>query len=262
MPQTDPPGFLSVQRQFAAHIRNPELNPPPADVEPRRMRIYVDLFHRNIRSFLDNGFPVASAVLGADRWRDLARAFFHRHGSETPYFLDIGQEFMTFIAESSSPAGTTEAEAKQNLPDWLLELCHYEWVERSLRSATPDLPTDGIDRHGDLLALPVVVSPLNRPLCYTYPVHEIGPERIPDGPAEGGVWLIGCRRRDDKVAFIRSNALTHRLLEMLAPEVTGEEALASLAAENLQIDGARLRQEGAGTLERLRDADVLLGVRV
>ena len=261
MPRTDQPRFVDVQRAFAAHIRNPELNPPPADVEPRRMRVYVDLFHRNIQTFLTNGFPTAKAVLGTARWNDLVRGFIHRHGSETPYFLDIGQEFMTFLAHAAQqPAGADVARAL-DLPDWFLELCHYEWVKRSLRTAVPDIPAEGIDPDGDLLARPVVVSPLIRPLCYGYRVHEIVGERAAQEPAAGPAWLIACRRRDDTVTVIKSNALTHRLVDILAPEITGNEALATLSAENPGIDKGRLHREGAPTLERLRDAEVLLGVR-
>ena len=252
MPQADTPGFLEVQRVFAAHIRNPQRNPPPRDVEPRRMRTYVRLFHRNIASFLDNGFPVAKSVLGADRWRGLVQGFFDRHASETPYFLDIGQEFMAFLDEDTS----------LDVPDWLVELCHFEWVKRSLRNAGPEIPGSGIDRNGDLLSGQVVVSPLARPLCYRYRVHEIGPERIPEGAPGAPTWLIACRRRNDRVHFVASNALTHRLLEVVAAGGSGNEALASLAAEFPRVDPGRLQREGAETLGRLRDAEVLLGVRV
>ena len=251
MPRADPPGFLQVQRAFASHIRNPDLHPPPGDVDPRRMQVYVRLFHRNIASFLANGFPTASATLGAERWQVLVQGFTHRHASESPYFLDIGQEFMTFL----------DNDPQLDVPDWLLELCHYEWVQRSLQNAAEEIPQVGVDQKGDLLTGRVVVSPLARPLCYRYRVHEIDTERMPEDAPGEPAWLIACRRRDDTVHFVKSNALTHRLVEVLAPEISGNEALASLAAEFPRIDGERLLREGAETLERLRDADVLLGIR-
>lgn len=40
----DLPLFKKTQYEFAAHIRDPQLNPKPADVEARRMNIYTDLF--------------------------------------------------------------------------------------------------------------------------------------------------------------------------------------------------------------------------
>ena len=251
MPQPDPPGFLEVQRQFAAHIRNPQLNPPPGDVEPRRMQVYVGLFHRNIASFLANGFPTAKSVLASERWEKLVQGFIHRHASETPYFMDISQEFMAFL----------DTDPSLDVPGWLLELCHFEWVRKSLRSAAQELPEAGIDAPGDLLEGRVVVSPLARPLCYRYPVHEIEAETIPDAEPANSTWLIACRRRDDSVHVVRSNALTHRLVEVLEPGISGNEALAALASEFPGIDRERLRREGSETLARLRDAEVLLGIR-
>ncbi len=269
------PGFIEVQRAFAAHIRNPELNPPPADVAPHRMRVYVGLIHRNIGRFLANGFPVAKSVLGEAQWRDLVQGFIHRHASETPYFMDIGQEFMAFL----------DSDPSLDVPDWLLELCHYEWVGRALGHSGREIPTSGIDPRGDLMTGQIVPSPLVRPLCYRYRVNDIGPERIPQGPPQEPAWLIVCRRLDDSVHMVRSNALTHRLLQILRSEeygsdipvsartteaalsdtprpMTGNDALAALSAEFPHIDGQRLRREGARTLRRLRTAEVLLGVRL
>ena len=34
---TNLPGFVDVQLEFAAHIRNPDLHPAPGDIEPRRI---------------------------------------------------------------------------------------------------------------------------------------------------------------------------------------------------------------------------------
>ncbi len=269
------PGFIETQRVFADHLRNPESNPPPQDVAPRRMAIYVRLFHRNLESFLANGFPVAKSVLDRTQWHGLVQGFIHRHASETPYFMDIVQEFMAFLA----------ADPVLDKPDWLLELCHFEWVKRSLKHSGEELPETEIDPHGDLLANPIVPSPLMRPLYYRYRVNEIGPNRIPRQPPEKPVWLIACRRRDDSVRVLGSNALTHRLLRILRPETFGEDAaqstdqaaasaidghrqttggqaLAVLAAEFPRIDKQRLHREGAQILERLRKADVLLGVRI
>ena len=252
MTQADPPGFLRVQREFAAHIRNPERNPPPEDVEPSRMQVYVGLFHRNVASFLANGFPTARSTLGAERWRDLEQGFMERHASETPYFADIGQEFMTFL----------DNDASVDVPGWLLELCHYEWVRRALGTAGQEIPEADIDPRGNLHTGWVVVSPLARPLCYRYRVHEIETGRVPEDAPRARTWLIGCRRRNDSVHFVKSNALTHRLLEILEPGVSGNEALASLSAEFPGIDAGKLRREGGEALERLRAAEVLLGIRV
>ena len=83
------PGFRDVQLAFAANIRNPEASAAPPGIEPRRMKIYQDLFYNNIENFLATSFPVAKQVLGHERWHALAREFLHTHPSESPYFLEI-----------------------------------------------------------------------------------------------------------------------------------------------------------------------------
>ena len=41
--------FIDIQNEFMAHIRKPNTNPCPADVEDRRMAIYRELFFNNIK---------------------------------------------------------------------------------------------------------------------------------------------------------------------------------------------------------------------
>ena len=91
------PEFRSVQLDFAGHIRDPENNPVPVGIEPRRMKIYAELFYNNIKSFLDSAFPIAKQIVGEAGWHNLAREFLHLHGSESPYFLQISEEFLTFL---------------------------------------------------------------------------------------------------------------------------------------------------------------------
>jgi len=243
------PGFREVQLEFAAHIRDPDAHPRPADVDPRRMQIYVDLFYNNIEGFLANGFPVAKRILTERRqWRSLVREFVARHGSSSPYFLDVSQEFLTFLSEYATDA----------LPPYLLELCHYEWVELALSVSELELPVD-VNPEGDLLGGRVVVSPLIWMLSYRYPVHLIGPSHEPDGEPGEPTLLVVNRRRDDSVGFLVVNPVTWRLLELLRDGGTGGEALERLAAELDQTDPEVIRRRGIETLRGLREAQILLG---
>jgi len=243
------PDFRATQLSFAAHIRNPELNPAPADIEPRRMKIYLDLFYNNIESFLSGGFPIAKKILGPDRWHGLVREFVHRHPSESPYFLEISQEFLTFLNEREG----------EDLPAFLLELCHYEWVELAIGVSDTELP-EVTDPSGDLLDNPVVVSPLIWCLSYRWPVHEIGPDNKPAIPPADPTELIVYRRRDDQVKFMVVNPVTLRLVELLQGGMTGRAALEALAAELAGVDSKIVYERGVATLERLRDSQVILGV--
>ncbi len=249
------PDFRAAQLEFAAHIRDPDSHPRPADVEARRMRIYVELFYNNIERFLASGFPVAKKVLGAERWHRLVRAFVHRHPSDTPYFLEIGQEFLTFLSERM-----TEAPGEP-LPDFLLELCHYEWVELALSVSELEIPVEGYDAFGDLLENSVVVSPLIWCLGYRWPVHQIGPDHVPTEPPPEGTHLIVYRRRNDQVSFMVVNPATLKLVERLKSGLTGREALEDLHREAPELDSKVVYEQGLATLERLRDAEILLGAR-
>lgn len=248
------PTFRAVQLEFSAYIRNPEVNPPPADIEPRRMQVYADLFYNNIKSFLDGAFPVSRRLLGEQRWRELAREFVHQHGSESPYFLQISEEFLTFLHTRSL----------EGLPKFLLELCHYEWVELALDVAQAE-PVTPYDAQGQLLGK-VVLNPLVRPLVYHFPVHTIGPEHQPDQAPTDPTYLLVYRNVDLQVRFMESNPMTHRVLALLESGETGQNALLKLAQElsdsGLDIPRDRLQTQGLQMLERLRDKGIVLGEQV
>jgi hypothetical protein len=249
VPGNNLPEFVARQLAFAAHIRNPELYPVPAGIDARRMRVYVELFFNNIEALLAGALPVTKALLGPEDWPALVRRFIHEHGSQSPYFLEVAAEFLRFLSESKVPCG----------PAFLLELCHYEWVELSLTTAeAPTLPA-GLDPAADLLTGRVVRSPLAWLLSYAYPVHRIGPDFQPVEPDPEPTQLVVYRRADDSVHFMQVNALTQRLLLLLDGTRSGREALDQLRLEVPGIDQAQIERGGQETLEQLRAAEIILG---
>lgn len=242
---------MARQLDFAAHIRNPGEHSRPADVEPRRMQIYLDLFYNNIEAFLAGAFPVCKRTLGDERWHSLVRAFVHRHPSESPYFLEISQEFLTFLGDTNA----------QELPAFLLELCHYEWVELALAVAEDDYPNEGIDPQGNLLTGVPLVSPLIWKLAYAYPVHQIGPDFQPQSPSSEPTLLVVYRRRDDTIGFMSVTPLTMALLDELDGVRSGREALQRVAAQVPDLDSDLVHKEGLATLEQLRNAQIVMGTR-
>lgn len=245
------PEFRETQLAFAAHIRDPQAQPVPQGVDARRMQVYVDLFFNSIEGLLAGCFPVTRRLLQETSWRGLVREFIHHHPSQSPYFLEVSQEFLSFV-QDGAPA---------DLPDFLLELLHYEWVELALGVSDIEFPVDDVDPGGDLLDGEVVVSPLMRCLAYRYPVHEIGPHNQPSAPPERPTELIVYRRRDDSVHFMRVNTLTLRLIALLAEATSGRQALETLSREAVGLDPALTFKEGIATLERLREAQILVGSR-
>ena len=245
------PEFRSVQLDFAGHIRNPETNPIPAGIEPRRMKIYAELFYNNIKSFLDSAFPIARQIVGEVGWHRLAREFLHLHGSESPYFLQISEEFLTFLY----------ARGLDGLPPFLLELCHYEWVELSLDVAVEDAQSDSFDAQGALSGM-LVCSPLVRALAYSYPVHKIGIDHQPAVEPELPTYLIVYRNTQLEVRFVESNPVTHRLLELLADypvEVALSQIRQELAAAGRDVSSEEMERQGIQTLTHLRSLGIILG---
>ncbi len=244
------PAFRSVQLDFAAHIRNPEVHPRPADVEPRRMAIYVRLFFNNIKTFVDSAFPITRKIVGEEAWTALVREFVHKHASQSPYFLQVSEEFMTFLSERGL----------DGLPPFLLELCHYEWVELSLDMAVEEFAATGQEGASDPLGA-YRVSPLMRALVYDYPVHQIGVDFQPTEPPGSPTFLIVYRNADLEVRFMESNPVTHRLVELLKDQA-GAAALAQihseLAAGGRDVSLQQVEKQGIQTLTHLSSLGIIM----
>ena len=180
-PKTDGPERLArLQRDFAAHIRDPDGHAAPVDVEDRRMAIYRRLFFNNVSSLLASNFPVLRSLCDDNRWAALVREFYAEHRCQTPLFPELAGEFLRYLQDVR---GTRPAD-----PPFLLELAHYEWVELALSLDERELDDVPADPAGDLLQGCPVLSPLARALTYRYPVHRIRFDlttgKREEGPAE------------------------------------------------------------------------------
>ncbi len=241
--------FQNIQLTLTKYLRNPDLNKPPEDVESRRVGIYRDLVYNNIEGFIASGFPVLREILTDSHWHAMIRDFVDRHESQSPYFLEISQEFLSYLQ--------TERKPQNDDPLFVLELAHYEWVELALDVA-PIVLAPEVDPTSDVLTSKIVVSPLVWSLSYRFPVHLIGPDYQPREPLDEPTFLLVFRNRQDSVEFIHSNSVTVRLLKILQEgTLTGREALLELAREMQHADSEALVVMGAVLLQDLRDQDVL-----
>jgi hypothetical protein len=254
-PKAEPPKFIRTQYEFAAHIRDPQRQARPADVDDRRMAVYRELFYSNLEGFLADNFPVVKRVLPARQWHAMARDFLARHRCRTPYFPEIGQEFLSYLQE--------ERDAAAGDPPFLLELAHYEWVELALAFSDADRDAPAADPNGDVFTGVPVISPLAWNLSYHYPVHRIGPEFQPRQPGAEPTHLIVYRNRLDRVQFLEINGVTQRLLQLLKehPAWTGGDAVARIAEELQHPRPEAVTAAGRQLLGDLRGRDILLGTR-
>lgn len=246
--------FQRLQREFAAHLRDPRNHPPPPGIESRRMKIYRDLFYNNIEGFLANAFPVLRKITPDRRWHAMVRDFYSRHESHQPLFHRIAEEFLAYLEQGR---GTVRGD-----PPFLMELAHYEWVELALAVATTELDSVPADRKGALLHSIPVVSPLAWALDCRFPVHRIGPEFQPKRPAAHATHLLVWRDRQDQVNFLETNPVTARLMQLLAAgRWTGRQMFERIARELRHPQPDAVVQEGAKLLQMLHERDVVLGTR-
>jgi len=246
------PDFIRQQYAFAAHIRDPQKNAPPAGIEDRRLAIYRELFFNNVEGFLSSSFPVLRQLLDEQSWLALARDFFARHHCHSPLFLEIPREFLTYLDE--------ERGERASDPPFMRELAHYEWVELALSIAENEDLT-AADADGDLLVGQPVLSTLAWPLVYHYPVHRIGPDFQPQQPQEQSVYLLVYRDCADEVGFIELNPVSARLFALLQehPDRSGLSLLQQIAGELQHPQPDVVVQGGRNILEEWQRLGVVRG---
>lgn len=251
----DLPLFKQAQYEFAAHIRNPEQNPKPADVEPRRMAIYNELFFNNVEDFIANTYPVLKEITPENDWHEMMRDYFSNHLSHTPLFPEMPREFLKFLETERNNV---------NDPGFIKELAHYEWIELALMTSDLDeeINWDKIDADGDLLHNQPVLSPLAWPLTYHYPVQHISADFLPDAPSDQPVYLLVYRDEKDKVHFMELNPVTARLVQLITEEndLTTKQMLEIIAEEMQHPDPNVVIEGGYQIIQDLKNRNVILGV--
>jgi hypothetical protein len=226
-----------LQLSFTGYLRDPRKTPlaPPhaAPMEERRLVIYRDLVFNNVASFIAGAFPIIKQILPEDRWQQLVRDFLIEHRAQTPYFLEISQEFLRYLEDRGQ---------RPDDPPFLQELAHYEWIELALDVADVELPP--VRNPAQPLAddQPLWVSPLAWSLAYAFPVHRIGPGFQPQQPDAVPTLLLAYRNRNYQIGFMELNLQGYRLFQQLelSPGL-------SLAEHVQQLRVVELRDENAIT---------------
>jgi hypothetical protein len=250
-----PERLASLQFGFAAHIRDPDSQPAPPDVEDRRMQIYRELFFNNIKQFLSSNFPVIRKLYADGAWNQLTRDFYSEHRCQTPLFPELAKEFLRYVQDQRGE--------HPDDPPFLLELAHYEWVELALSLDEHELDEVDAERPGDLLDGIPVLSPLAWPLSYRYPVHLIRPEYRPDSAPEQATHLLVWRNSIDEIKFMKLNDVSRLLLDYMQRDdgLSGRQILQEIAKTLGHPVPARVVESGARLLLDLQDKDIVPGSR-
>jgi hypothetical protein len=248
------PELAALQQELTAHIRNPAEVQAPTGIESRRIKIYNDLVYNNIEGFIAGGFPITRSLYRDEDWHRLVRAFISQHLCESPYFLEISQEFIAFVMQEYQPGPVD--------PPFLLELVHYEWVELALDVAEDEFPALDASMASDSLHNVPQISPLAWSLAYQFPVHKIGPGFEPDVPPPVASYLVVYRNREDEVRFLEINAATARLLELIrdnTERAPGISLLQQLAKEMNTDSITPVVDFGNTMLRQFLELDILAG---
>ena len=253
----DAQGFKEKQYAFAAHIRDPENVPAPEGIEGRRMGIYRQLFFNNLYSLLGTFFPVLRKIHSDKQWSRFVRGFMQKHQAQTPYFLQLPEEFLGYLQQ--------EFEAGDDDFPFLVELAHYEYAELALAVAENENDLTGVDADGELLGGVPVKSELSWSYAYRYAVHRISPGYLPREPEAQPVYLALYRDAEGEVGFLELNAITAALLDAIEfneENHTGEQLLRSLATKISYPDADALVAHGADALREMHELGILTGTRI
>ncbi|TDR16820.1 DNA-binding domain-containing protein [Marinicella litoralis] len=247
------PTFKQAQVDFAAHIRNPEANKIPDQIEHRRMAIYLELFINSIAGLLAGSFPVIRSLYKETAWKNLVRDFYRMENNKTPHFPEIPREFVEYLKHR---------QADPNKP-FLYELAHYEWIELHLEKHNIEINKNpAIDTNDLLMAIPEV-SPLVKVQAYQFPVHQIKASNQPKQPLDQPLFMLIWRDTEYQVHFSELNPFSALLLETLInnKKATGQQVLETLGEQHQHPDLAQFVQFGLQTLNQWHQQDIILTVK-
>jgi len=240
--------FQKLQRNWTNYLRDPGGAEIPADVEENRLAVYRELIINNFNALISVAFPVSKKTIGDKKWKKLVSKFVRDYSCNSPYFSDLPKEFLTFLDECDN----------LEIPRFLRELCHYEWVEFAISTSKIESVEDNIELDGDVLSKSFAVSPLAWPVSYIYPVHLIGPDYQPDKPPDNPSYFVICRDRSFETKFVQINEMTMSLLTCLDGLKTGQEALDIVLDSNSIRPSGQMNDFGAEVLARLYADEIIV----
>jgi uncharacterized protein len=194
--------FQATQLAFTEYLRGPEMG----EHRSRQQEIYRDSIYKNINQCIADVFPITRSIIPESEWELLIREFIHVHRLQTPYFLEICQEFLAYFMHTRKSPPT-------DYP-FILELAHFEWIQLALNIADMSFPeyqhNSAPTENSQWKASPLVVG-----LIYSYPVHIIDEHYLPAESAINPTYLLAYRNRSDDVQIVETDNLSLRIIQLL-----------------------------------------------
>ncbi len=239
--------LADYQRDIAAALRSQ--SEAPFGLAESRFQVYRRLVYNNLTGFIDQCYPIASALIGDEDWHNLSKAFFAEGKLHSPLFKNIPEIFLDWIEE------------RDNVPEWLHDLMHYEWLELAAYQHTGEV----VFHEGQPLAnleqgdIDVIVNPTVHFGIYPRPVHQFSPDAAI--PPTSGEWfgVAVYRKASHEVAFNALNATTLQLLQALQLNPSIGAACQSLSERIPNTDAKSLWPHVVNVLEQLHQEQIILG---
>jgi hypothetical protein len=239
--------FQKFQITFTSHLRDPKMYAKPAGVFDAQIAVYREIVFNNIFGSVTACFPVCHQIMGKRTWLKLIKEFFAIHQARTPFFREIPQEFLKFLA------------CKDSIPIYFQQLAHYEWVELAINTQVEITPQ--LSPFTDVKSEIPVLAAVHKLLEYDFPVHKISKKNKIKNPEK--TYFLVFRNSDLKVKFIELNSMTYLLLNrIMENNLTGEQALASLSEDIQHPSKDALVGFGLSALQELVKLQAIIGSRI
>ena len=243
--------FQDLQRQFLAHLRNPEQQPLPTGFDQQGSALYVDLLYNKFNDSLTTCFPVTYAILGETAWQQLLKEFIAGHRCLSPYYRQIPDEFVQYLQNERQVTDD---------PPFLPELAHFEWIELALSIAEAEPVVTESLSDAQLMEAVLVFTPVIRLLHYVWPVQQINRAYQPDEPPSVATHILGFRDAADQVQFIALNPATASLVLQLQNQYTAKQALQELGKDFTPSELSNLMLFGKDILADLYRQGAIIGI--
>ncbi len=241
--------FRQYQFALARHLRDPLSAPVPEYIDQKAAAACRQEMVQHVCDVLAPAFPLAQAFLGEDIWEHAMRLFLKDAPSHTPWASTTQRAFVDHVCESPE---------MQNLPAWLQDLAHFEWLQNAVTTTPVQWPN--FNASGDVMQHSVVLNPSHVEAAYEWPVHSMDTDHKPDDMQRTHVSML--RDIDDELHVFESSVFRCQLLDLLREGQTGEQAFMVLARWLSHPDPEAFVREGAKVMAQLQREGIVLGVRV
>jgi hypothetical protein len=155
------PETKNIQNQLGRYCQTGTLPDIPG-INKKYITHYRRLVFNIIRNNLFQAYPIASKVIGRNKFGELIKEFFSEHKAKTPQVWKLPKEFYEFAIDK-------EWNRKYKYP-WLHDLLLFEWMEIQVHTM-PDRQIPSVNPKGDLGNDKLVVNQECEIIKLRYPVH-------------------------------------------------------------------------------------------